>query len=146
MAEPKQRTSLVANTWIRQMHFEKAGDANCGHAHAFDHQTILAHGKFRVYVEDRVTDFEAPMILFIKAGKEHKIEALEDNSKAFCVHAVRNGDHVNDIMNPDELPEGMMFGEETHPLVMGAPCERLYRTTTKDLATFDAEMKAKQDA
>jgi quercetin dioxygenase-like cupin family protein len=146
MSEPKQRTSLVANTWIRQMHFEKAGDANCGHAHAFDHQTILAHGKFRVYVEDRVSDFEAPMVLFIKAGKEHKIEALEDNSKAFCVHAVRNGVNVNDIMNPDELSDDTMFGEETHPLIMGGISEKLYRTTTKDLTTLEAEMKVKQDA
>ena len=146
MAEPKQRTSLVANTWIRQMHFVNAGDANCGHAHAFDHQTILAHGKFKVEVEDKVAEFEAPMVLFIKAGKEHRITALVDDSSAWCVHAVRNGVKVEDIMNPDELPDGMMFGEETHPLIMGGKSEQLYRTTTKDLDALNKEMEQKQGA
>jgi len=144
MPEPISRTSLVANTWIRQMHFIKAGDANCGHAHSFDHQTIVAHGSFKVEVEDKVAEFKAPMIIFIKAGKEHRITALEDDSKAFCVHAVRNGVEVNDIMNPDEIPEGTVFGEETHPLVMGSTSEKLYRTTTKDLESLIKEQDAKR--
>ena len=126
-ASPEEKVSLVANTWIKQMHFKKAGDRNCGHKHAFDHQTLLAKGRFRVRVEDRVAEFAAPTIVFVAAGKEHLIEALEDDSVAYCIHAVRNGTRVEDIMNPDDIPEGKWFGDETHPLVAGAKSERLFR-------------------
>jgi quercetin dioxygenase-like cupin family protein len=126
-ASPEEKVSLVANTWIKQMHFKKAGDRNCGHKHAFDHQTLLAKGRFLVRVEDRVAEFAAPTIVFVAAGKEHLIEALEDDSVAYCIHAVRNGTRVEDIMNPDDIPEGKWFGDETHPLVAGAKSERLFR-------------------
>lgn len=126
-SSPDEKVSLVANTWIKQMHFRKAGDRNCGHKHAFDHQTLLAKGRFRVRVEDRVAEFVAPTIVFVAAGKEHLIEALEDDSVAYCIHAVRNGTKVEDIMNPDDIPEGKWFGDETHPLVAGAKSERLFR-------------------
>lgn len=130
---PEEKVSLVANTWIKMMHFKKEGDRNCGHAHQFDHQTLLSKGHFRVYVEDRVADFVAPTIVFVEAGKEHMIEALEDDCVAFCIHAVRNGVNVEDIMNPDDIPEGKWFGDETHPLVCGAQTETFYRTEIKPL-------------
>lgn len=131
--QPSSKVSLVANTWVKMMHFKKVGDANCGHAHSFDHQTLLAKGKFRVHVEDRVAELEAPTIVFIKAGREHMIEAMEDDSVAYCIHAVRKGVNVDDIMNPDEIPGDAWFGEETAPLVMGAPSERFYKTTLNKL-------------
>ena len=46
------------------------------------------------------------------------IEALEDDSVAYCIHAVRNGTNVEDIMSPGDIPEGQWFGDETHPLVI----------------------------
>jgi quercetin dioxygenase-like cupin family protein len=135
LSSPDEKVSLVANTWIKQMHFRKAGDRNCGHKHAFDHQTLLAKGRFRVRVEDRVAEFAAPTIVFVAAGKEHLIEALEDDSVAYCIHAVRNGTKVEDIMNPDDIPEGKWFGDETHPLVAGAKSERYYRITPVPMDT-----------
>jgi len=132
---PSEKVSLVANTWIKQMHFRKAGDRNCGHKHTFDHQTLLAKGRFRVRVEDRLAEFAAPTIVFVAAGKEHLIEALEDDSVAYCIHAVRNGTKVEDIMNPDDIPEGKWFGDETHPLVAGAKSERYYRITPVPMDT-----------
>lgn len=128
-ASPEEKVSLVANTWIKQMHFKRAGDRNCGHQHAFDHQTLLAKGRFRVRVEDRVAEFAAPTIVFVAAGKEHLIEALEDDSVAYCIHAVRHGTRVEDIMDPSDIPQGSWFGQETHPLVAGARSERYFRIT-----------------
>jgi 5-deoxy-D-glucuronate isomerase len=94
---------------------------------------LLASGKFRVYVENRISEFEAPTVVFIKAGKEHKIEAMTDGAVAYCIHAVRNGNKVEDIMNPDDIPEGKWFGEETAPLITGAESEKFYRTTVRKL-------------
>lgn len=127
--EPETKLSVVANTWIRQMRFRKAGDRNCGHAHSFPHQTLLAKGKFRVYVEDKVAEFTAPQVLYIEAGKEHMIQAVEDESIAFCIHALRKGDKIEDIMDPDDMPADVdMFGVEVNPLIVGADSGFVYRT------------------
>lgn len=124
----EEKVSLVANTWIKQMNFKKAGDRMLGHKHSFDHQTLLAYGKFRIYVEDKIAEYEAPQVIFIKAGKEHMIEALTPGAIGYCIHAVRNGERVEDIMNPADIPDGKWFGEETYPLLQGKPSGMFYKT------------------
>jgi quercetin dioxygenase-like cupin family protein len=88
------------------MFFAKAGDANEGHVHNYDHTTLLAYGSVRVHVDDNATDFKAPHMIFIKAGKSHYIEALEDGTVAYCVHALRDKDS-EDILDPDQIPAGV---------------------------------------
>jgi hypothetical protein len=129
----EEKVSLVANTWIKQMHFKKAGDRMVGHKHNFDHQTLLAHGSFRVYVEDKVAEFEAPQVIFVEANKEHMIEALTEGAVGYCIHAVRFGVNVEDIMNPDDIPSDKWFGEETYPLLTGKPSGRYYRTSPNSI-------------
>jgi quercetin dioxygenase-like cupin family protein len=131
---PDQKVSLVANVWVKQMHFKKEGDENRGHAHTFDHQTLIANGSFEIHIEDKVAVFKAPMIAFIAAGKEHKIVALEDNSVAYCIHAVRNGVNPEDIMNPDDIPEDKWFRDDAiQPLLMGKASGNWYRTTPETI-------------
>jgi quercetin dioxygenase-like cupin family protein len=88
------------------MFFAKAGDANEGHVHNYDHTTLLAYGSVRVHVDDNTTDFKAPHMIFIKAGKSHYLEALEDGTVAYCVHALRNKDS-EDILDPNQIPMGV---------------------------------------
>lgn len=106
MAYPETKMSCVKNLWTRQMFFAKAGDANEGHVHNYDHITLLAHGSVRVHVEGNTTDFKAPQMIYVKAGKSHFIEALEDGTVAYCVHALRDKDS-EDIINPDQIPLGV---------------------------------------
>jgi dTDP-4-dehydrorhamnose 3,5-epimerase-like enzyme len=108
MSAPNAKISLVANTWIKQMHFAKAGDMNDGHKHIFDHQTLLGKGKVKVTVNDKISEFTAPTIIFIRAGFEHQIEALEDDTVCYCIHAIRDGERVEDIIDPADIPEGGM--------------------------------------
>jgi hypothetical protein len=108
MTAPQSRISLVANTWVKQMNFVKAGDINDGHTHIFDHQTLLAKGKVKVTVNGKDSEFTAPTIIFIRAGFEHQIEALEDDTICYCIHAIRDGERVEDIIDPADIPEGGM--------------------------------------
>lgn len=106
MALPENRMTCVSNLWLRQMVFKKAGDANEGHEHNYDHVTLLTTGSVRVHVEGKTSDFVAPQMIYIKKGKVHYIEALEDNTIAFCVHALRDKD-TEDIITQDQIPLGI---------------------------------------
>jgi gentisate 1,2-dioxygenase len=107
MAYPDSKISIVANTWVKQMHFVKAGDINEGHKHTFDHQTLLAKGSVKVSVNNEETIFVAPHIIFIGAGHEHGMVALEDDTIVYCIHALRDGENVGDIIDPADIPAGV---------------------------------------
>jgi quercetin dioxygenase-like cupin family protein len=112
MSYPDTKITAACNLWLRQMYFAKAGDANEGHVHNYDHMTLLAHGSVNVHVDEKATKFVAPHMIFIKAGKSHFIEALEDGTIAYCVHALRDKD-TEEILDPNQIPLG------TNPLIEG---------------------------
>lgn len=107
MEQPDVKLGCVANLYSRQMHFKKAGDKEFGHAHCFDHLTLLASGSLKVIVEGVETDFIAPFMIYIAKDKLHELIALEDNTVAYCIHALRDGDDVNDIIDPTMIPDGI---------------------------------------
>lgn len=109
--------ACVANLFSRQMYFPKAGDTELGHTHAFNHLTLLAAGSARVTVEGKSTDFKAPQMIYIHADKQHAIEALEDNTVAYCIHALRDGDGVGDIIDPASIPAGVNVMDLAKPLM-----------------------------
>jgi hypothetical protein len=86
------------------MNFVKAGDVENGHCHVFDHGTLLSTGKLNVEMLDnkgRVTAssiHEAPSFIFIAKDTKHRITALEDNTVAACIHALR--DVNQDLLDP----------------------------------------------
>jgi quercetin dioxygenase-like cupin family protein len=104
---PYIQIGCVANLWSRQMHFKKAGDIEHGHTHEFDHLTMLASGSLRVTVNGKTTDFKAPHMIYIKAEHNHELVALEDNTVAYCIHALRDGNGVDDILDPASVPAGV---------------------------------------
>lgn len=108
MAYPETKMTCVKNLWTRQMYFNKAGDANEGHIHNYDHITLLAYGSVRVHVDEKTTDFKAPHMIYIQAGKSHFIEALEDGTVAYCVHALRDKDTA-EILDPNQIPLGVDY-------------------------------------
>ena len=89
------------------MHFVKAGDCNEGHVHNFDHITLLSKGSVDVNVEGQTTVFKAPHMIYIAAGKSHFLTALEDDTIASCVHALRTGEREEDILDPTIIPAGV---------------------------------------
>lgn len=87
------------------MFFDKAGDIEHPHTHAFDHITLLTKGSLRVTVDGKQTVFEAPHMIFIKAEKMHELVAMVDGTIAHCIHALR--DKNGDILDPSMIPSGI---------------------------------------
>jgi quercetin dioxygenase-like cupin family protein len=96
------------------MRFKKTGDIEIGHTHQFDHLTLLATGKLKVTVEGVATEFTAPHMIYIHKDKIHALEALADETVAYCIHALRDKDN-NEILDPSMIPAGVS------PLAMAAP-------------------------
>lgn len=106
---PRVTIANVSNVWSLQMWFVHAGDIELGHRHHFDHVTLLAKGALRVTVEGKTKDYDAAkggrMILILK-DELHKLEALKDDTLAFCIHALRGDNKTGDILDPSMLPAG----------------------------------------
>ena len=117
MAEAVIAINCVANLFSRQMYFPKEGDIERGHTHPFDHLTLLAHGSLRVTVEGKTTDFKAPHMIYIHAEKQHELVALEDDTVAYCIHALRTGERVEDILDPASIPDGVSPLHLARPLI-----------------------------
>jgi hypothetical protein len=103
MSSPLISFGLVGNIYTRQMHFESKGDMEHGHTHPYDHMTLLAKGSVEVNIDGEVSVFAAPHIIWINAEKAHQLTALEDNTVAYCIHAVRDS---GEIIDPDMIPKG----------------------------------------
>jgi len=107
MSAPGVMIGCVANLYSRMMYFEKAGDIEVGHAHQFDHLTLLAKGKLQVTVDGQVSEFTAPHMIYIHKDKLHELVALTDGTVAYCIHALRTGERVEDIIDPSMIPAGV---------------------------------------
>lgn len=116
MSQPNINVGCVKNLFARQMHFTLAGDSEQGHAHQFDHMTLLAKGKLSVRIHDEVTEFTAPQMIYIKANLQHELIALTDNTVAYCIHALR--EPSGDILDSDMVPKSRELYELLKTLVV----------------------------
>lgn len=106
MNQPEVAIGCVANLFSRMMRFEKAGDIEVGHTHQFDHLTLLAAGKLKVTVNGKASHFAAPHMIYIHKDHVHELEALEDGTVAYCIHALRTPDQ-SEILDPSMIPAGV---------------------------------------
>jgi len=92
---------IYGNVWFRQMEFLKKGARKEGHVHNFDHVHFVVKGKVEVFeliskngkiIEKSLGILEAPAKIKVPAGTAHTVVALEDNTMALCVQAVRDED------------------------------------------------------
>ena len=107
------KLGCVANLYSRMMHFKNAGDTEHTHTHSFDHLTLLASGSVKCVVNNKETIFKAPHMIYIKKDEEHCFTALENNTVAYCIHAMRIGEKVEDIADPSMFPDGVAIPFET---------------------------------
>jgi len=97
---PDTNTSRIVhygNIWVRSIPYPTAGFMYAGHTHPFNHLTHLTRGSLQVQVKGyEPAVFHAPAWIIIPKEHEHEFIALEDNTHADCIHAVRDlgGDAV----------------------------------------------------
>lgn len=115
MNSPEIQIGCVANLYSRMMHFQRAGDTEVGHTHQFDHLTLLAKGRLKVTVEGTSTEFSAPHMIYIHKDKVHELEALTDNTVAYCIHALRDK-NTEEILDPAMVPAGVSALSLAQPL------------------------------
>jgi hypothetical protein len=95
------------NIWVKQNRLLKNNHNGGGHAHKFDHVTLLCQGKVKVEIEGYESkEFTAPTFIIIKKEHQHKITALVDNTIYYCIFALRgiDGEVVDDIYGAQHDP------------------------------------------
>lgn len=90
-----------------QIELNYEGDTIEGHSHKFDHQHLLSVGEVDVTVDGETTRFKAPSIVFIAKNKNHSMRAVSDYTLGYCIHPIRNGERVEDIVCPHTIPKGV---------------------------------------
>ena len=70
----------------------KRGEGIPGHTHTFDHVSLLCRGSAKVVVDGVESTYVAPIEVIMRKDKEHRIEALENDTVWFCVFGEHGGD------------------------------------------------------
>ena len=92
---------IVDNVLVKMLHAEFIGDRISGHAHTFDHITLLAKGRVIMRAKGEEKEHSAPKLIVTPKGVVHEFEALEPDCLLCCVHAIRDGDTEEDIASPN---------------------------------------------
>ena len=104
MDNPEIGLGCARNIFVRQMHFLAAGDIEHGHAHPFDHLSLLAVGAVSVKIGDNApVEYQAPTMIYVEKDIQHEITATQDNTVLYCVHALRDAD-TQDILPSNVQP------------------------------------------
>jgi quercetin dioxygenase-like cupin family protein len=77
------------NIWRRKWKLN-CGEHIRGHRHHFDHISLLLTGSVNLLVDGVSTTYTAPAEVFVPKEKEHRVIALEDGTRWWCVFAVRD--------------------------------------------------------
>lgn len=113
---PEVKSIAVSNVFCRSMHFKQKGDFEIGHCHTYDHGTLVSTGKILVEMlrDDGSVisqkEFTGPSFIFISRMCMHRLTALEDNTVAVCIHAMR--DVEGRLLDPDFLVDEKWFADE----------------------------------
>lgn len=97
--------TLYGNVLIRRFVLRK-GEVVPGHAHRFDHLSLLLRGRMRVTVDGHEKTYSAPQEVVMAKGLTHRLEALDDNTIWLCIFACRDADGsaVENIVNAQMDP------------------------------------------
>jgi quercetin dioxygenase-like cupin family protein len=96
---------LVDNVFVKMHQFINIGDTHQGHAHVFDHITLLSTGAVRMRHDNVEQDFTAPHLIVTPKGVVHQFIAKEPNTVFCCIHAIRDGSEVDSVASQDITPE-----------------------------------------
>lgn len=107
---------IVDNVFVKMMCLLRVGDTHSGHAHVFDHVTLLATGRVLMKHDNGEQEYIAPYLIVTPKGIKHQFTALEPKTMLCCIHAIRDGDAVDNIASTDITPEQAFNLLTTYPL------------------------------
>lgn len=105
MSNPITDLKIVDNVFVKLHHFLHKGDTHNGHAHTFDHITLLAAGAVKMVHDKGEQDFTAPHLIVTPKGVVHQFIAKEPNTIFCCIHAIRDGSDVDSVASQNITPE-----------------------------------------
>jgi hypothetical protein len=88
---------FVDNVFVKMIPLRSIGDKVQGHAHVFDHITLLSVGSVLMRHDNGEATYNAPCLIVTPKGITHQFVSLTDYSLLCCIHAVRDGDGVDDV-------------------------------------------------
>jgi homogentisate 1,2-dioxygenase len=101
VSKPTTDLKVVDNVFVKMHLFNHVGDTHEGHAHAFDHITLLATGSVNMVHDNGQAEYKAPHLIVTPKGIKHQFTALEPNTLFCCIHAIREKDELDGIANPN---------------------------------------------
>ena len=102
MSKPVTDIKIVENVFVKYYLFKEVGDTHDGHAHVFDHITLLSSGRVLMKHDNGEQEFSAPHLIVTPKGIVHQFVALEPNTVFCCIHALRTED--GEIIPPNTDP------------------------------------------
>ena len=128
----------VSNVFSRMMYFEKAGDVEHGHKHTFDHATLLSSGRLKIEILDEQHNikaekiFVAPDFIFIGKDDIHRLIALDDDTIAVCIHAMRD---IDENIIPSNSFVDMVRGDDLEAFIKETNFSYQYPTLKNEHTT-----------
>jgi len=101
MSDPLTDLKIVDNVFVKLHQFVKAGDTHNGHAHTFDHITLLATGSVKMIHDNGEAEYKAPHLIVTPKGIKHQFIALEPDTVFCCIHAIRDKDDIDAVADPN---------------------------------------------
>lgn len=101
---PLTDVKIVDNVFVKLHHFLRVGDTHSGHAHVFDHITLLSAGKVLMKHDNGEQEYTAPHLIVTPKGITHQFIALEPNTVFCCIHAIRDGSDVDQVASQSIIP------------------------------------------
>jgi quercetin dioxygenase-like cupin family protein len=93
---------IVDNVFVKMIPLTSKGDTTYGHAHTYDHITLLSVGRVLMKHDNGQREFTAPCLIVTPKGIAHEFVSLADFSLLCCIHALR--DEAGEILLPETDP------------------------------------------
>lgn len=101
--QPSIQVGSASNIYIRMMTFHRTGDREDPTPTNFDYIAYITQGAVEIQVDDIQTQFQAPHMVLVRAGLEHRFTALADNTVVNQIHAIREMTS-DQILDPQQIP------------------------------------------
>ena len=101
MIEAPSELQIVDNVFVKMHTMHDYGQKIFGHAHKFDHITLLASGKVAMKAAGKTVEHTAPCLIVTPKGVVHEFECVSSKAVLCCIHAIRDGDEMDDVAPQD---------------------------------------------